>query len=57
MYDPRIPDVMRQFDNCMKRHEGQMWEYTLDWGTIEMSYPGYEGKVEQTLPYIRIRFK
>jgi hypothetical protein len=57
MYDPQVDKCIKMFEGMCAKHERQMWEATLDWGVVEVSYPGYKKKLEQLVPYMKIRFK
>ena len=57
MFDPKPKEIVKMIQDLCSKHRGEMLSLVLDWDTIEINNPRYEGKIQQLVPLLVIDFK
>ena len=57
MYDPQMDKAMKLMSDTCDKYHGRMNSCVLEWETISLSHPRYEGKIDQLVPLVVIDWK
>ena len=56
-YNPHAKESISMFERIIAKHPHDILTARMDWGVIEYRVPGYDGKIQEVVPYTVIDFK